>query len=48
MILLVHVAPQLFQSDVIVIVTFLNDRTPMANISFTVCKNTITVIITIT
>ena len=34
-----YAAPQLFQSDVIVILTFPNDRTPMANISFMVCQN---------
>ena len=33
-----HAALQPFQSDVIVIVIFSSDRTPMAKISFMVCK----------
>ena len=43
---LVHTAaPRLFQSDITVVVTFPNDGTPMANISFMVCNNSVTIII---
>ena len=43
-IMVLFAAPQLFQSDITVVVTFPNDATPMANISFTVCKNTLIVL----
>ena len=39
MVLIYAAGPQLFQSDITVIVTFPNDGTAMANISFTVCNN---------